>query len=114
MAVLPSGGFVVLDLRVTPELEREGVARDLVRAVQQVRRDAGLAVGDRIHLAVETDDATVVRAVEEFRELLAHETLALEVRVGADVARPAPDAARAEVTLGNGLGALVLVGRDVP
>ncbi len=114
VAVLPSGGFVVLDLRVTPELEREGVARDLVRAVQQVRRDAGLAVGDRIHLAVETDDATVVRAVEEFRDLLAHETLALEVRVGADVARPAPDAARAEVTLGNGLGALVLVGRDVP
>ena len=114
VAVLPSGGFVVLDLRVTPELEREGVARDLVRAVQQVRRDAGLAVGDRIHLAVETDDATVVRAVEEFRELLARETLALEVRVGADVARPAPDAARAEVTLGNGLGALVLVGRGVP
>ncbi|MGZ4625508.1 MAG: class I tRNA ligase family protein, partial [Kineosporiaceae bacterium] len=114
VAVLPSGGFLVLDLRVTPELEREGVARDLVRAVQQVRRDAGLAVGDRIHLAVETDHATVVRAVEEFRDLLAHETLALEVRVGADVARPAPDAARAEVTLGNGLGALVLVGRDVP
>ncbi|MGZ4602295.1 MAG: isoleucine--tRNA ligase [Kineosporiaceae bacterium] len=114
VAVLSSGGFLVLDLRVTPELEREGVARDLVRAVQQVRRDAGLAVGDRIHLAVETDHATVVRAVEEFRDLLAHETLALEVRVGADVARPAPDAARAEVTLGNGLGALVLVGRDVP
>src|SRR4029453_2808951 len=48
--VLPRGGFVVLDLTVTPELAREGLARDLVRAVQQVRRDAGLAVGDRILL----------------------------------------------------------------
>ena len=39
---LSGEGFVVLDTAVTPELAREGLARDLVRAVQQVRRDAGL------------------------------------------------------------------------
>ncbi|MGA8257322.1 MAG: DUF5915 domain-containing protein, partial [Nocardioides sp.] len=42
--VLPGGGFVVLDTAVTPELAAEGLARDLVRAVQQARRDAGLDV----------------------------------------------------------------------
>ena len=40
--MLPRGGFVVLDTAVTPELAAEGLARDLVRAVQQARRDAGL------------------------------------------------------------------------
>ena len=48
--MLPGGGFVVLDTAVTPELAAEGVARDLVRAVQQARRDAGLDVSDRIAL----------------------------------------------------------------
>lgn len=46
-AMLPGGGFVVLDTDVTPEPEMEGTARDLVRAVQQARRDAGLEVSDR-------------------------------------------------------------------
>ena len=50
--VLPGGGFVVLDTEVTPELAAEGLARDLVRAVQQARRDAGLDVSDRIALTI--------------------------------------------------------------
>ncbi len=54
-AMLPGGGFVVLDTEVTPELAREGIARDLVRAVQQARKDAGLEVSDRILLEVSGD-----------------------------------------------------------
>src|SRR5689334_12031141 len=50
--MLPGGGFVVLDTALTPELEAEGVARDLVRAVQQARREAGLEISDRIALTV--------------------------------------------------------------
>ena len=42
VAMLPGGGFVILDTAVTPELAAEGLARDVVRAVQQARRDAGL------------------------------------------------------------------------
>ena len=53
--MLPRGGFVVLDTAVTPELEAEGAARDLVRAVQQARKDAGLQVSDRISLTITTD-----------------------------------------------------------
>ena len=52
VGVLPTSGFVVLDTAVTPELAAEGLARDLVRAVQQARRDAGLDVSDRIVLTV--------------------------------------------------------------
>jgi isoleucyl-tRNA synthetase len=44
--------IVVLDFTLTRALEQEGVARDLVRAIQQARRDAGLAVSDRIQLAL--------------------------------------------------------------
>ncbi|CAB4893713.1 unannotated protein [freshwater metagenome] len=50
---LPGGrGVVVLDTELTPELEAEGVARDLIRLVQQARRDAGFDVSDRIELTV--------------------------------------------------------------
>ena len=69
----------MLDLEVTPELAREGVARDLVRSVQQVRRDAGLAVGDRIVLTLASDDPAVAAAAREHGAMLARETLAVDV-----------------------------------
>ena len=74
-AVLPRGGFVVLDTATTPELEAEGVARDLVRSVQQARRDAGLDVSDRITLTV-AGPVDVVAAARTHEDLLARETLA--------------------------------------
>ena len=52
VGMLPRGGFVVLDTALTAELEAEGTARDLVRAVQQARKDAGLQVSDRIALSI--------------------------------------------------------------
>jgi isoleucyl-tRNA synthetase len=73
--MLPGGGFVVLDTAVTPELAQEGLARDVIRAVQQARRDAGLEVSDRISLTV-TGGETVWRAVVAHQELIMTETLA--------------------------------------
>jgi isoleucyl-tRNA synthetase len=83
VAFLGDGGFVVLDTAVTPELEAEGLARDVIRAVQQARKDAGLDVSDRITLTVVGDPAAV-EAVSTHRDLIAGETLAttLEVRAG--------------------------------
>ena len=78
--MLPGGGFVVLDTDVSPELEVEGAARDLVRAVQQARRDAGFDVSDRISLEV-TGAELVYRAVLGHRELVTGETLATELSV---------------------------------
>jgi isoleucyl-tRNA synthetase len=80
-SALPGGtGLVALDTAVTPELAAEGTARDVVRIVQQARRDAGLAVSDRIRLTLGADDA-VANAVRVHAEFLAGETLALEVTV---------------------------------
>ena len=112
VAVLPSGGFVVLDLDVTPELAREGVARDLVRAVQQVRRDAGLAVGDRIVLTLAADDPAVAEAVAEHGGMIARETLATEVltKATADADLAAQDGTE-KVPVGDGAEVLVGVRR---
>ena len=73
--MLPGGGFVVLDTAVTPELAAEGLARDLVRAVQQARRDAGLDVSDRIALTI-GGSAAVQDAARTHESLIAGETLA--------------------------------------
>ncbi|HWM18314.1 MAG TPA: isoleucine--tRNA ligase [Ilumatobacteraceae bacterium] len=75
-ATLPgNNGIVVLDTVVTDALAEEGLARDLIRAVQQARRSAGLDVSDRITLTVEAP-AAVVEAFEAHRELVMGETLA--------------------------------------
>jgi isoleucyl-tRNA synthetase len=78
IGILPGGGFLILDGNVTAELAAEGLARDVVRAVQQARKDAGLDVSDRIRLTLEaTDD--VLAAVAAHSELVKSETLTLEL-----------------------------------
>jgi isoleucyl-tRNA synthetase len=52
LALLPGGGFVLLDTVTTAELEAEGLARDVIRAVQDTRKAAGFDVSDRIHLDI--------------------------------------------------------------
>ena len=74
VAMLPGSGFVILDTGVTPELQAEGVARDIIRAVQQARRDAGLDISDRIALSLQGDDE-IRAAVEQHRNLIESETL---------------------------------------
>jgi isoleucyl-tRNA synthetase len=78
VSFLGNAGFVVLDTVVTPELAAEGLARDVVRAVQQARKDAGLDVSDRIRLQIESDAVAIV-AMREHQDLIAGETLALEL-----------------------------------
>jgi isoleucyl-tRNA synthetase len=92
--LLPGGGFVVLDTEVTPELAAEGLARDVIRAVQQARREAVLDVSDRIRLVVGGSDA-VAAAVRTHEALVAGETLAASVEL-------VPDAGGAPVPVGDG------------
>lgn len=72
------GVTIALDMEITPELEAEGTARDVVRVVQQARRKTDLDVSDRIALSIAAPPGilTVVRAHQEF---IAHETLAISV-----------------------------------
>ncbi|HEY2301359.1 MAG TPA: isoleucine--tRNA ligase [Acidimicrobiales bacterium] len=81
---LPSNdGLVILDVEVNEILEAEGMARDLVRVVQQARRDGGLQVTDRIRLALSLPNA-VAAALDGHRGWVAEQTLAvdLDIRVG--------------------------------
>ncbi|UJW36342.1 isoleucine--tRNA ligase [Saccharothrix sp. AJ9571] len=101
-AELPAGsGLVLLDTAVTPELAAEGLARDLVRVVQQARRDTGLEVADRIELTVDAP-AEVTEAVRAHEEFVAGETLAVAVAYG-DV----PDGSTG--TVGDGVKVTVAV-----
>jgi isoleucyl-tRNA synthetase/bisphosphoglycerate-dependent phosphoglycerate mutase len=66
------GIVVSLDTTVTPALQKEGLARDLIRTIQKLRKDSGLAYTDRIALAVEGLDDVV----DTFRGEIAEETRA--------------------------------------
>ena len=72
---------VGLDVRVTEELAREGCAREFVNRVQNLRKDAGLDVSDRIRLWVQGSDV-IETAVSVFRDTIATETLAEEITLG--------------------------------
>jgi isoleucyl-tRNA synthetase len=88
LALLPSadgggGGFVLLDTTMTPELAAEGLARDVIRAVQDTRKAAGFDVSDRIRLELafaDVDDARAVASAFDIADV-AGETLATEFSV---------------------------------
>lgn len=77
VTVIP-GGFLVLDTAVPADLAAEGTARDVVRAVQAARKDAGLEVSDRVRTVI-TGPAPVVAAVRAHQDLVAEETLTTEL-----------------------------------
>jgi isoleucyl-tRNA synthetase len=76
MKVLNEGNLTVgLDSELTRELELEGLARDIIRSIQNLRKDSGLDVTDRILLHV-TGTEDVTEAVSRFKEYIVSETLA--------------------------------------
>ncbi len=100
-------GLIALDTRVTPELAAEGAARDVVRVVQQARRDAGLDVSDRIRLTLGADGATG-DAIRAHAGMVAAETLAASLDV-----RPAGEVAGEAQPAGDGV-VKVAVTRETP
>ena len=81
LAVLTTGGFVLLDTVTTPELEAEGLARDMIRGIQDTRKAAGFDVSDRIALTLTFDDPADAAAVAQAFDVagVASETLAESV-----------------------------------
>ncbi len=75
-------GIVALDLETTPELEAEGLARDVIRFVQRARRDAGLRVTDRIRLWIGLPNASAA-VVERWKAHIAAQVLAIEIEIAA-------------------------------
>jgi isoleucyl-tRNA synthetase len=75
------GGELALDTTITEELRLEGMARDAVRMVQDLRKRSGLQIEDRIRLRYDGGEDWA-RAFERFGGTIAAETLAVEVEVG--------------------------------
>jgi isoleucyl-tRNA synthetase len=78
-----AGHAVALELDLDDELRREGLAREVVRAVQEARKQAGLEVSDRISLELSGDDE-LLAAAREHESYIAGETLATSVDYGSD------------------------------
>jgi isoleucyl-tRNA synthetase len=81
-ALRTNDAVVVLDVEVTPALAAEGRARDLVRLVQQARKDAGLVVTDRITLRIDTSSDDLRQAVDAHRRWIATQVLATDLAHG--------------------------------
>jgi len=80
---------VSLDVAITPELRREGLAREVIRLVQDARKADGLEVSDRIALRWEAPDPDLAAALTEHGQLIAGEVLATEFSRVAAGAEPA-------------------------
>ena len=71
---------VALDITVTDELRKEGTARELINRIQNIRKESGLEVTDRIRLSIQRTDE-VAESVEAFGGLIASQTLAVSISV---------------------------------
>lgn len=79
-AVATEGGLTVaLDISITDDLRKEGIARDFVNRVQNMRKDMGLAVLDKIGIEVQKDGESATNALTEFNEYIRTETQALSL-----------------------------------
>ncbi len=73
------GCVVVLNTEVTPELERDGWAKDLIRMIQNMRKESGCRFTERVQVGVVTASNDVRQAIEENRETIMSETLSSEL-----------------------------------
>ena len=73
---------VALDVEVTDELRREGVAREIVKKVQAIRKDSGFEITDRISVVLSSSEVSDA-AVEQFREYICNQVLADSLEVNA-------------------------------
>ncbi len=73
---------VLMNTKVTEDLKQEGIARDLVRLIQDLRKEAGYHVADRIEVYLETQSVEIKKAAEKFTDYLKKETLAEKLVFG--------------------------------
>ncbi|UJB41547.1 isoleucine--tRNA ligase [Streptomyces sp. A1-5] len=77
-----AGATVALDLEITPELRRAGLARDAIRLIQEARKNSGLDVADRIALRWDAADDELRTALTDHAALIADEVLATDFAAG--------------------------------
>ena len=78
--VASQGGLTVaLDINITDELRQEGIARDVVNRIQNLRKDSGLEVTDKISITLQNNNAELAAAVEANRDYICAEVQALSL-----------------------------------
>ena len=73
--------MALLDTVITEELEIEGYAREVIRAIQEMRKNNGFEVSDRIMINYQTDSKKLQKAFSVHEKMITEETLAVEMRV---------------------------------
>jgi len=89
-SVASAGGITVaLDVTLTDDLKREGIARDFVNRIQNLRKDMGLEVLDKISIEVERNGDVMTSAISEFKQYISTETQAVSLEIKDNVANAA-------------------------
>ncbi|MAP61896.1 MAG: isoleucine--tRNA ligase, partial [Candidatus Marinimicrobia bacterium] len=73
------GVFVGISTVITPDLYNEGLVRDLIRHIQNLRKDSNLSVDDRIDLVIKYDDDSILLAIQDHKEYLLNEVLGVSI-----------------------------------
>lgn len=81
-ALSTNDALVLVDLDISKELEIEGIARDVVRAIQQRRKDMNLEITDKIVLEIASDDEIINQSIENWTEYIKEQTLVAEIKNG--------------------------------
>ena len=76
---------VALDINVTEDLKKEGIARELVNRIQNLRKDSGFEVTDRIYVTVE-NKKEVAESLEKFSDYVCSQTLAKKISLADEIA----------------------------
>ena len=72
---------VALDITITEELRKEGIARDLVNRIQNIRKDMGLEIQDKINISLEKPEAIIAEAISDFKSYICTEVQSLSLEV---------------------------------
>lgn len=83
-----NGLTVALDVTLTTELKEEGIARDFVNRIQNLRKDLGLEVQDKIRITANASDQLVAGALTHFSDYIQTETQALELKMENEILNP--------------------------
>ena len=80
MNALPSNDFLVsLNIEITPDLINEGISRDIVRAIQQNRKDANLQITDHIELTIFSTNPQILAVAKNYNDYIKSQVLAKNI-----------------------------------
>ncbi|TVS94400.1 isoleucine--tRNA ligase, partial [Wolbachia pipientis] len=78
-------GIVILSTELNDELILEGLARDIVRLIQETRKQADFHISDRIRVIIKTEDEKIKEAITTWNEYIKEQTLSLSLEVNVEI-----------------------------